>query len=547
MTSLASDSLFYVEVTLIAIFIIMQFISSTSNSRDTALLKDLFPEKNAAVIIGLFSQEQASTLTKIALQKLLASISVDHLERYDFFPASSTSPEDNPDALIEKMIQDVNRVDIEVMLLKSPRGSSVIFNEIVSKLNLYLLRNKQNQIDFSIVKDIVERESESQEEQAYNGIQMPLYWGLLGTILGIAVGLAALLLPSASDPNATLGLIGGEKVNKLLMAVSIAMTGSFTGLLLTIISTLRHKKSLARLYQDKHDFYHFLQTELLPTLPKTMGGVVDKLQMTLNGFNDNFSKNLKSFDQNITAVHTNLSVQQSFLNQLANLDLNDIVHGNIQVLQELQKSTKHFKQFIAYQESLNFTIDKVNSASSSLANTGERMQKVISELELLKSNSSKIVETLGAQQTMFQHINELFESDTNIIHEWKSKIRIEIENLDKVMQENIEALQEHSVEHFANVKKVLEKEFVHLERTFESSQNRFNDLEYLKYLEKLEQIQEGLEKSNNQQLQKELLLTKVEQEKTNMLLEKLVALQQKENDSIIQDILKKLGYGKKKK
>lgn len=547
MTSLASDTLFYVEVILIAIFIIMQFISSTYNRRYTSLLEDLFPDNNTAVVIGKFPLEKVGTLTKQALQKLLSSASVIHLERHDFFPVASVHLEDDSNAIMEKMMQDVNRVDIEVMLLRSPRESSITFNEIISKLNLYLLRNKQNQVDFNIVRDIIERECESQEEQAYNGIQMPLYWGLLGTILGIAVGLAALLLPSTGDPNSTLGLIGGEKVNKLLMAVSIAMTGSFTGLLLTIISTLRHKKAVAKLYQDKHDFYHFLQTELLPTLPKTMGGVVEKLQKTLNSFNDNFSKNLKSFDQNITAVHTNLSVQQSFLNQLANLDINDIVQGNIIVLQELQKSTKHFKQFIAYQEGLNFTIDKVNNASNSLANTGERMQSVISELELIKSNSSEIAKTLGAQQAIFQHINELFESDTKIIHEWKSKIRMEVENLDKVMQDNIEALQEHSIEHFANVKKVLEKEFIHLEKTFESSQNRFSDLEYLKHLEKLEKIQEGLEKSNNQQLQKELLLTKVEQEKTNLLLEKLVTLQQKENDSIIQDILKKLGYGKKKK
>ena len=546
MTSIASDTLFYVEIILISLFIVMQLVYAGTSRRDAVTMERLFPEDWLVIFRAKFLTKKANSLTKEDLSELVAGVNVDRLEQHDFDPKPSLPVEDTT-ALVNSMLEDAIEDKTAVLLLKPPKQSSNTFLEIVSKLNLYLLRNKQSQLDFSIVKEIVERECDSKEEQAYNGLQMPLYWGLLGTILGITIGLAALLLPASGDQDSALGLIGGEKVNKLLMAVSIAMAGSFTGLLFTIRATLRNKKAVAKLHQNKHDFYHFLQTELLPTLPKNMGGVVERFQQVVNGFNSSFSKNLQAFDQNIGAVHANLSEQKAFLNQIANLELNDIVQGNIQVLQELQKSAKHFKQFIAYQEGLNFTIDKVNNASGTLAKTGERMQGVISELELLKANSKEIAKTLGAQQTLFQHVNDLFESDTNIVKAWKTKVRKEIENLDKVMQDNLEALEEHSVTHFANVKKVMEKEFLHLEKTFEDSQTRFDDLAYLKHLEKLEQIKEGLAQSSNIQLKKELLEQRAEQEKTNRLLEELIILQKESNTSVLQDLLKKIGYGKKKK
>lgn len=546
MTNITSDALFYVEIILISLFIVMQLIYAGTSRKDAVMMERLFPEDWLVIFRAFFLAKEPNSLTKEALSEFVAGANVKWLEQLDF-RSKPSSPIQDTATLVNSIVEDAIEDKTAVLLLKPPKQSSNTFLEIVSKLNLYLLRNKQSQLDFSIVKEIVERECDSQEEQAYNGLQMPLYWGLLGTILGITVGLAALLLPSSGDQDSALGLIGGEKVNKLLMAVSIAMAGSFTGLLLTIRATLRNKRAVAKLHQNKHNFYHFLQTELLPTLPKNMGGVVERFQQVVNGFNSSFSNNLQAFDRNIGTVHANLSEQKAFLNQIANLELNDIVQGNIQVLQELQKSAKHFKQFIAYQEGLNFTIDKVNHASGALAKTGERMQDVISELELLKSNSTEIVKTLGAQQVLFQHLNDLFESDTNIVKEWKAKVRKEIENLDKVMQDNLEALQEHSVTHFANVKKVMEKEFLHLEKTFEDSQTRFDDLSYLKHLEKLEEIKDGLAQSSNTELKKELQEQKAEQEKTNRLLEELIALQQQSNASILQDLLKKIGYGKKKK
>lgn len=536
----------YLEVGIILYFIFRQSLYYGNTMKEVKTMRKIFARNNATIIHASVPEEKARTLLKDELHKLVLKADAGHRQQTDLFPTQQEEPSESTreDFWLRQIEDSIQANRVELTLLKPPNGANHIFTEIIASLNLYLLRNMHGQVDFSIARDLIERECENQEDKIYNGIQMPLYWGLLGTILGIVVGLVGLLLPGGGGEESVLGLIGGGQVNKLLVAVSIAMFGSFTGLYFTIRSTLAYKKGVAELNKGKNHFYHFLQTELLPTLPKTMASTIDRLQTTLEGFNTNFGRNLTNFDANIKSVHENLATQQDFLNQLADLDLNEIVQGNIKVFQELQKGASHFRRFFEYQEHLNLTIQKITRSASKLNDVSEKLENVIKELDFLKENSAQVVSTISEQQELFQNLSQIFDSDTELVQEWKNKIRREVENLDKIMQDNLEALEEHSKDHFASVKKVFDQEFVHLQKVFEQSQGRFQHLEHLKHLERLEAIQQSVNGAQSSApIDKAVSKLNQTQEETNALLNAILKEQQRE--PFFPQLLKRFGYGKK--
>lgn len=60
---------------------------------------------------------------------------------------------------------------------------------ILNSINVYLERNKNAVTDFHLVKDITERNIDALEEDINLTISIPLYLGLIGTMLGIVIGL----------------------------------------------------------------------------------------------------------------------------------------------------------------------------------------------------------------------------------------------------------------------------------------------------------------------------------------------------------------------
>ncbi len=107
------------------------------------------------------------------------------------------------------------------------------FATIVSATNEYLSNNSGAAADFTLIKDISERNAEALDDEIQAQIATPLYLGLLGTFLGAMFGLGSLLL-SAGTARATSGstasFLGDEQILSFLGGVAIAMVGSFVGL-----------------------------------------------------------------------------------------------------------------------------------------------------------------------------------------------------------------------------------------------------------------------------------------------------------------------------
>ena len=100
------------------------------------------------------------------------------------------------------------------------------------------------------MKDVVERYCDAEEEEITTQQPIPLYLGLMGTMVGIIVGIGAIAISG--------GLAGDSLMNhisELMTCVAIAMAASFTGVLCTTLIAWKSKDAVSKVQADKNRFY----------------------------------------------------------------------------------------------------------------------------------------------------------------------------------------------------------------------------------------------------------------------------------------------------
>ncbi|MBD3410568.1 MAG: hypothetical protein GF419_10245, partial [Ignavibacteriales bacterium] len=116
---------------------------------------------------------------------------------------------------------------VELLDVRSSSNISDRFRKIVNVTNDYLKSVVGLPADFEIVRDVADRVSDTLEDSASSAVSTPLYLGLMGTFLGVIIGLVNITAH---------GTIDDESINAFLGGVFIAMTASLFGLLLTTIN-----------------------------------------------------------------------------------------------------------------------------------------------------------------------------------------------------------------------------------------------------------------------------------------------------------------------
>ena len=169
-----------------------------------------------------------------------------------------------------------------------------IFESIKDSINKYLENNSGSVIDFSLLKDAVDRHCDSVENDINTLTPVPLYCGLAGTMAGVIVGLASLLKKEAisalllNKDDASYEIVA-KGVNDLLSGVGWAMLASICGILLTTISSLLFKRYKLQGESGKNTFLAWLQAKLLPELPSDTSDALNRLVKNLNKFNNTFA------------------------------------------------------------------------------------------------------------------------------------------------------------------------------------------------------------------------------------------------------------------
>lgn len=310
----ANDLFFYLEIVIVLFVILLQIIHSSKLYNKILNLKSIF-ESRLTVQTGFISKD------KIGSEDNLSEVV------YDINLNSIT------DSTIDEEI-------IKLSLVQSS-GKNETIKRIKDTLNSYLINNYGAAVNFSIIKDIIDREIEIKDDDISQSIPTPLYLGLAATMIGIIFGLLA--MPEL-DGNGF-----AEGINALINGVKLAMTASLTGLLFTtLLSSYFYKRAKSIVVQAKNDQLSYLQAKLLPELVKAEDTGVSGLKASL----DRFAREATKISDNvkIAASQTgmNIKAQLDVITKVENLNMTRISKTNLELFDRLDNNMAAFNQFSSY-------------------------------------------------------------------------------------------------------------------------------------------------------------------------------------------------------
>lgn len=352
---------FLLFLLVIAIICLQYFYFYRRTKKRIGELRQFFPDLSAAeVILAPFSPAKMQNKTDL-----------------DAFVDSPNSVDDVTDSEEEHQV---------VSLVKVPCQENDAFKKVVHKTNVYLCKNAGASADFSLLKDICNRQIEICEGEIHNSLNAPLYLGLAGTFLGIITGLWGVDLSA---------VVGGSAQSlapfqHLLGGVVVAMLASLAGLVFTILnSQLSYKQAAKQVDSDKDEYFDFLQRELMPTLSTTMASSLNALRSVLGQFVNNFGRNLDSYTSSISLLNDNIAEQHEVLVEINKLNLSKTAAKIAETFNSLQSVANALEVFKGYQQELNTAMTQAGTglkqtmqdAGTHLTETVNKMDLAVGELE----------------------------------------------------------------------------------------------------------------------------------------------------------------------
>lgn len=290
--------------------------------------------------------------------------------------------------------------------------ASPTLSEVEHSLNMYLQKNKGAASDFHIMKDVVERYCDADEEEITTQQPIPLYLGLMGTMVGIIVGIVYIAATKGFSVDDIT-----QSVTELMTCVAIAMSASFMGVYCTTRISWKSKDAFSRVESDKNKFYSWLQTELLPTLSGNTVNALYLLQQNLTQFNSTFQTNISGLNRALGQVRETSAEQVELINLLQDIDIRRVAQANVTVLRELRDCTGELTRFNQYMHSVSDYLTAVNALNS---NINEHL------------NRTAAIERMGA----------FFEREIDQVRTREQYINEVVANVDNTLRDTFNALSE---------------------------------------------------------------------------------------------------------
>ena len=263
------------------------------------------------------------------------------------------------------------------------RGNKV-FESIKDSINKYLENNSGSVIDFSLLKDAVDRHCDSVENDINTLTPTPLYCGLAGTMAGVIVGLSSLLTTGSITALLSSGAgnfgTAAKGVNDLLAGVAWAMLASIMGILLTTIASLLFKRYKLQGESGKNSFLAWLQAKLLPELPSDTSDALNRLVKNLNKFNSTFAENTSSLRGALREVNGSYRIQGEIIKAVHDMDVMKMAKANVRVLEELKECTDKLEQFNEYLDDIHGYTDAIHTFTTQFEQEANRLH-VLEEIQ----------------------------------------------------------------------------------------------------------------------------------------------------------------------
>ena len=477
-----------IEIAVIAIVIIIQIIHTIKVNSNTLNLKTVFSFK-LFLRNGFIEKEKIGTID-------VDSTDIHYEDKID---------------LDEESFSEIAGDDILKMSLVDTEGNHTIINTIKSAINTYLINNYGAAVNFSIIKDIVDREIEVKDDEISQSITLPLYLGLAATMIGIIFGLFS--MPELNGDGFS------EGVNALIGGVKIATIGSLSGLACTTyLSSFSYKKARRVVQKEKNEQLTYLQAKLLPELIKAEDTGVSGLKASL----DRFARVATNISDNvlIAANQTgeNLELQKDVMEKVDNMKVLKVSKWNLELFEKMENNMEAFNQFSVYLSNMeritshllefaNKTSDVnkvINGIDSTLGESRDLTRFLTSHFEKIENSGDAALKSVGIVESHFEEaIKSLKERTEEMISQlYKSAGNHEasIENIYNDIQANLNSITSQYVDAFKDaysdtIPKFNQLDNLELMKEINTSLNSLKQSQVL--INKLNSIEESLKKRSS--------------------------------------------------
>lgn len=347
-------------------------------------------------------------------------------------------------------------------------GNSV-FKLIKDNINDYLGNSQGSVIDYNILKDAVDRNCETIEDEINAQMPVPLYCGLAGTMAGVIVGLFSLLSEdsisnlmtsgSKSVESATLAMNGAASgINDLLAGVALAMVASILGIVLTTVNSVLFKQFKRQEEEGKNKFLSWVQSILLPELPNDISDSFSMFVDNLNRFNDTFRENTRGLGHTLEQINGAYSTQADIIKTIQQMNVTRMATANVKVLNALSDCTDKLEQFNVYLNSIQGYTNEIEAFRQQL------------------SSEANMVYLLMELKDTLASIKNFFRTELGEIDQRKQAIRNSVDNVDTYVNEALEKLKSSSVTSVDDLKKAIDDQSEGLKTFLDQEKQMLQDM-----------------------------------------------------------------------
>lgn len=491
-----------IEILLVCIIVFIQIYVFARTFKQIRLFKNIIPNVDSLLVSKVFVP--VADLERLSPKEILSNIrsykNTGVFIPSNHVPAGDFGEGESPD-LFEQSYQENNVEKTEVNIIESNIKTNYVFDKILFSVNNYLIRNRGAASDFNLIKDIVERNTDAVEEDINLSVGVPLYLGLMGTMMGIVIALFNMPDLGVELGSQQTGQTLDEGIAMLIGGVKIAMIASFVGLMLTIINSGWIFKG-SRSYSEarKNEFYTFVQIELLPLINQGLATTLESLQRNLLRFNDEFSSNLKGLTGIFDSSRSAVKEQKELLEALDRAKVSEMTRYNVTVLKQLDVSVGRFQKFNAY---LTNVTQFVENSQLIVNSTNE----LLSRTDNFKTIADNLENKLNQSQQLLAFLSEHF----NKLEEHKEFTSNAVADVGFAISDTFKELKEHIQNSSEAVKQFTVDETEALKTALSASKTNLGNLEHLATLKT-----DVSQFKNNSASQSERLKQSIEELNTNI-------------------------------
>lgn len=318
-------------------------------------------------------------------------------------------------------------------------------NELIKEINLYVIKTRGT-TDFSVIQNKVERKLNMRYDQSMTHLSFPTYLGLMGTFLGVFLGITMFILGFDGAGN-----INDDSIKNLLSGVLVSMLTSLVGLVLTTINNAKAGDARAKIEQDKNEFFDYVQTELMPTLNVSLVVAIGKLHNTVDCFEPAFNKVIDKFQRTFDACTTafgnnfenNVKAVASAVNAMGeNMDkINENIQYQKQLIHTMKSDevAKGMERFITASNgfvSITYSLNKFEEARRMMLAAAQESIN----LQNAYADSLKIPREVAVRINQILDRVKEFENSINVLGNQLSRREILGNDVVNKLQEQISAI-----------------------------------------------------------------------------------------------------------